>query len=289
MSRKYIDDHVEFRPNSISDLPTQDNTYYDPGHMFLEPIGGKRFVNEGANDRNSSLFVNDQHNALILHEKLEQLPTITAVVAAKNQNLLIAGTNAANTTVGFNTNGGIKLTTTTSSADQVILIGASTSAWGLTFTPANQVVFETQVVTDTSITAMTIWAGLKLTNTSVVTTDNDQTFFRYQDTVGGGQWQIVDSTANVDNVQTISTSVVPAVAINTPYLLQIKVGEDLIPRYYINMVFVGKGNALTSAAALIAVAGVQTGTTAAKAATYRHLRIVRPRVPLYQSTEGIES
>lgn len=281
MSRKYIDDHVEFRPNTIGDLPTQDNSYYDPGHLFLEPVGGKRFVNEGNNERVSSLFVNDQYNALILHEKLELLPH-TTVAAGTNDNLIISGTNAANTTVTFNTNGGIKLTTTTSSADQVIIGGVSTSAWGLTFPPTNQVVWEAQVVTDANITAVTIWAGLKLTTTSVTVTDNDQTFFRYQDTVNGGNWQMIDSTGNVDNIQ---DTTVP-VTVSTAYLLQIKVGEDLIPRYYINMVHVGDGKALTSAAAFIPVVGVQTNTTAAKIATLRSERIVLPRSPISAATQG---
>lgn len=281
MSRKYIDDHVEFRPNTIADLPTQDNSYYDPGHLFLEPVGGKRFVNEGNNERVSSLFVNDQYNALILHEKVELLPH-TSVAAGTNDNLIVSGTNAANSTVTFNTNGGIKLTTTTSSADQVIIGGVSTSAWGLTFPPANQVVFETQIVTDTNITAVTIWAGLKLSTTSVTTTDNDQTFFRYQDTVNGGNWQMIDSTANADNAQDTGVTV----AASTAYLLQIKVGEDLIPRYYINGAHVGNGKALTSAAAFLPVAGVQTGTAAAKAATLRHLRVVLPRSPISAATQG---
>jgi hypothetical protein len=283
MSRKYLDDGIQLAMNSLSDLPSQDNEYYGSGHEAKDEVSGKHFINEGADDRNSSLFVNDQYNALILHEKLELLPTTTAVVAAKNQNLLLVGTNVANTTVGFNTNGGVKLTSTTASADQVILEGASTSAYGLSFPPDNQVVFETQIVTDTSIALVTIFAGLKLTATAVTATDNDQIFFRYQDTVNGGRWQTIDSNTNVDNVQDSGVTV----AVSTAYFLQIKVGEDLAPRYYINGVLVATGNPLATGTALKIFEGIQTNTTAAKAATVRHIRVVVGRSPSVRNTEGL--
>jgi hypothetical protein len=284
MSRKFIDDHVELRlilNNGVGfdHLPAQANQYFECGHMCLDPISGLRFRNEGASDRNSSLFVSDQYNALILHDKLETLPlTAPNQSASFNTAFNLVGTNAADSTAAFNTTaGGVTLTTTTTTNDQVILSPNTNSIWGnVNVIADNQVVFETQLVTGSNITAAIIWAGMKLTNTSTTATDNDQTFIRYQNTVNSGKWQIIDSTNNVDNAQDSGVTVV----VSTAYLLQIRVGADLKPRYYINGILVGTGAALRTGQNMHPYVGVQTTTTAAKAITVRYERVVLPRIPI---------
>lgn len=288
MSRKFLDDHVELRlvlNNGVGfdHLPGQANKYFEAGHMCLDPISGIRFVNEGANDHNSSLFVAERYNALILHEKFDgRLPLLATHGSANaNTSLALVGTNAADAQAVFQTAngnaGGVLLTTTTSANDQVILAANTGSIWGqINYIVDNQIVFETQIVTTASVTAEILWAGLKLTNTSTTATDNDQIMFRYQDTINGGRWQLCDSNNNVDNVQ---DSGVP-VATATAYLLQIKVGMDLLPRYYINGILVGTGNALRATQNLLPFVGVQTTTTAAKSVAVRYERIIVPRSPV---------
>ena len=135
--------------------------------------------------------------------------------------------------------------------------------------------FATQLVTNSTITGQTVWAGLKLTSTSVTATDDNQTFFRYQDTVNGGNWQIIDSTGGVDNVQDLGVTV----AAGSTYLLQVKVGKDLAPRYYINGILVGTGAALTAGAALKPFVGI-LGTTVSSAVICRWIRLVVPHSPV---------
>jgi hypothetical protein len=80
-------------------------------------------------------------------------------------------------------------------------------------------------------------------------------------------------------VDTVGDSGV-AVAVSTPYLLQIKVGTDRKPRYYINGLPVGVGAALRTGQTLLPFFGVKAGAAAAKAVTVRHARVVIPRSPV---------
>ena len=279
MSRKFLDDGVEVRlvlngGVGFDHLPVINNQYYEPGHMCLDPISGKRFVNEGSPDRPGSLFVNDQYNALILHEKLEILPS---TAGTGNTALDIVGTSAANGTVAFATTGGVTLTTPAVANNQEITEPNTNSVWGTVSLIADSgLVFETQIVTGANITAAIIWAGLKLTNTSTTATDDDQVFFRYQDTVNGGRFQVIDSNTGVDNANDSGVTV----AVSTSYLLQIRIDNSRVPHYLINGELVYKGNALKVTTALKPFVGVQTTTTAAKAITIRHERIVLPRAPI---------
>jgi hypothetical protein len=284
MSRKWLDDGIEFKlllNNGVGfdHLPGQTDTRYDPGHLAVDPISGLRFTNEGPNDRSCALFVSREYNALILFAGFEELKPTLVATGTGDAHVAIAGTNSVATLVTFQTAsgnaGGLLLTTNTNSNDQTILVANTNSIWGAitSYYATNSVNFQTQVVTNATITGETIWAGLKLTNTSTTATDDDQTFFRYQDAVNSGKWQTVDSTAGVDNAQDSGVTV----AASTSYLLQVKVGNDLIPRYYINGQFVAKGKALTSTAALLPFVGVQATTASARAVVCRYIRLVLPR------------
>lgn len=175
----------------------------------------------------------------------------------------ILGTNAVSTCSAYSTGGGITLTTTTGSGDQVILVphlDASQSAWGQTYWPTGKsLVWEALIETGSAITSEIIWAGLKLTNTSVVATDDDQVFVRYEAGVNSGKFQIIDSIGGVD----VTTDSGITVAVSTRYHIRIVVSSARVAKVYINGSLVRTTTALTSTN-LIPYVGIQTATTAAK-------------------------
>lgn len=111
------------------------------------------------------------------------------------------------------------------------------------------------------IADMTIWAGLKLTNTSVTATDNDQAFFRYASATNSGKWQAINS---IDGTDTATDSGV-TVAATTFYRLRVNIDSSRIARFYINGTLVATSAALKDATDLIPYIGVQANTGAAKA------------------------
>lgn len=198
-----------------------------------------------------------------------------------DQEFELLGTNAASTCATISTTGGCKLTTTTSSSDSCIILphlDTSQSAWATTlWDTAKSPSFETTVETAASVASMTIWAGFKLTNTPVVATDNDQVFFRYQDTQGSGSWQFIHSVSDTDTTYTVPTSVCAAVAVSTRYRLRIEIDGDRKVMGFINDIPIRatKFPAVTSLTTLIPYCGVLTGTTAAKIATFKYIECGR--------------
>lgn len=174
----------------------------------------------------------------------------------------ILGLNCVSTCSAHYVEGGITLTTTTGSGDQVILaphLDTSETCWAQTTWGTDQeTVWECHIGIVAS-SSVTIWAGLKLTNTSVTTTDNDQVFFRYQNGVNSGKWQAIQSIANVDT----STDSGITIGIQS-YHLKIIIDSSRVAKMYIDGVLVATSTALTNAVDLIPYIGVETGTTAAK-------------------------
>lgn len=196
----------------------------------------------------------------------------------KNPNFEVLGTNATSALVTHSTSGGLTLTTAGASGDQIIILphlNSAVSAWNVTqWSTDKSITFETVIVTGANITAATIWAGFKLTNTSVVATDDDQVFFRYQDTQNSGKWQIIHSRGGTDT--TTNTSLT-AVAVSTKYRLRLALNSARQPRFWINdqeVLYNGLGSvfpALTASVNLIPYVGVQAGAAAAKAIDLRGL------------------
>lgn len=176
----------------------------------------------------------------------------------------LLGTNAVSGSSAFAAEGGIRLTTAGASADQVILaphLDANQSAWTqVTWGTDKATEWECRIVTGASIADAIIWAGLKLTNTPVVATDNDQAFFRYEAGVNDGEWQAVSSIGGTDTAT--DTGVV--VAVSTAYHLRIAIDAARIARFYVNGVLVATTAALTNAVDLIPYIGVQSAAVAAK-------------------------
>lgn len=286
MSRKFLDDNVELQleksvgsTNPFASLPKTTEKTYPRAHVAVERDSGLRFSNYG-NTTTNSLWLSEDYNAVILVDRMENLPVLIANATnpgVSTKSILAAGTNSANAGATFSTEGGVTLTTTTGSGDQEVIAQTNTySNYGtVSLIADNGLIWEAQVKTGASVASAVLWAGLKLTFTSVVATDDDQAFFRYA-AATDGFWHFVNSVGGTD----VDTATTVAVAANTTYLLQIRIGTDRKPHYFINGVRVGIGAALTASTALKSFVGVQTATTAAKALTCRYTRIVMARTPL---------
>lgn len=176
----------------------------------------------------------------------------------------ILGTNAVSSCSAFNAEGGVKYTTTTGANDQVIQaphLDANQSAWKqITWGTDQETAWEAHIKTGSAITLTTIWAGLKLTNTSVSATDDDQVFFRYDSATNSGKWQVIASIGGTD----VTTDTGITVVLSTEYHLRITIDSSRIARCYVNGQLVYTSGALTDAVDLIPYIGVQTTTTAAK-------------------------
>lgn len=223
-----------------------------------------------------------------LEESFERAPaaartmvTFTASVALaemqafiqKNRDFEHVGTNNSDDDVTVLATGGIRLETDGGGAD-IVAIQPITGSTGCTnptkwigagigaalgtpnWSTDNEIQWGCVVKTTTTISATTLWAGLKLTATNVIATDDDQAFFRAQ----AGVWDIVTSVGGTD----VTAGSGISLAASTQYDLRISVDSDRIPSYYINNKLVGVGAALTTAVNLFPVIGVYAGAAAAK-------------------------
>lgn len=199
-----------------------------------------------------------------LTEMFEQLPQLNASIGvATNLDFEILGTNASNDDVTFSsTVAGIQLQTDGAANDQVIVLphlDTSQSAWaGVKWGTENQVIWECVLRTSTSVSAVVIYAGLKLTNTPVVATDNDQVFFRYDGNVAN--WEATVSIGGTD--LEIDTGV--PVTADTNYYLKIEIDSLRQAHFYINNNEVYVSSALTNDVDLIPYVGISASTAAAK-------------------------
>lgn len=188
---------------------------------------------------------------------------MTALLIADRE-FEILGTNASSDDVTAYAEGGIKLETDGASNDQVIILpnlNTGQSAWTtVTWGTDKQTEWSAHIKTGSAITKTTIWAGLKLTNTSVTATDNDQAFFRYDADTNSGKWQAVSSIGGTDDAADAGVTV----AINTEYHLKITIDSSRLARFYINGALVKTSTALTDATDLIPYVGIQATEAAAK-------------------------
>ena len=197
-----------------------------------------------------------------LNADIQNASTATHMIADPDFELL--GTNAASSCAAFNPEGGITLTTTTTSGDQVILcphLDSNQSAWAQwTWGTDRCVEWECIFATPATITSMIVWAGLKLTNTPVIATDNDQVFIRYEAGVNSGKWQVTSSIGGTDTTE----SNCPTVTASTFYRVTISIDPARVARVYLNDTLLHTTTALTDATDLIPYIGVQTATNGAR-------------------------
>jgi hypothetical protein len=200
-----------------------------------------------------------------LEEYFRQLPCINADLASgteatrepANNNFEILGANMTSALVTFSaTNAGLLLTTATADNDAAIIaphLDTKQTAWaGIKWGTENQVEWTGSIKTGSSVATTGIWCGLKLTNTEVIATDNDQAYFRYNTDDSNTTWHVITSRAGTD----VDFDTGVAVAANTQYKMQIKIDAFRVPRFYINDVLVYTGAALENDIDLIPYIGV---------------------------------
>lgn len=208
-------------------------------------------------------------------------PTAAALAAytIANKNFEVLGTNMTTALATFNAAGGITLTTAGADGDQGIVtphLDSTQTSWkAATLTTDASVKFETFIKTGASIADTIIWAGLKLTNTSVVATDNDQAFFRYEADANSGQWTFVTSRSGTDTTYLVPTATSAAPVAATLYRLTIEIAADRTVTASINgvPVSINPQAALTTAVTLIPYVGVQAAAAAAKAINVHYVEI----------------
>lgn len=218
----------------------------------------------------------------VLEENFSQTPGINADLASateatrvpRNKHFEVLGTNGTSALATFSaTIGGVTITTATADNDQMIILphlDTAQTAWaGIKWGTENQVIWEA-VIRTSAITLCTIWAGLKLTNTSVIATDADQVMFRYE-AAADTYWNIIDSVGGTDTA-TVSNVLVVA---NTNYYFRIEIDADRKAHFFINNNEKYVSGALTNDVDLIPYIGVHTNTTAAKAITLVKEKISR--------------
>lgn len=219
----------------------------------------------------------NQGDRFILDERFHRVAKLAAsLLIGTNLDFAIIGTNAVDGDSTFNVEGGNNMATGALANDQMIIQPhgtANQSAWRAVNWPTQrEVIYRAMIKTGASIAAEIIWAGLKLTNTGLQATDDDQAYFRYENGVNGGRWQALWSIAGVDsNAETAVT----AVAASTVYQLVITIDSARVPRFYVNGVLVATGTALTTAINLLPFVGIQTTEGVAKNMVLRHCGISR--------------
>jgi hypothetical protein len=189
--------------------------------------------------------------------KADITSAVAATQAAADPLFEIQGTNSTSALSTSYGQGGVTLTTAGADNDQMILVphtDAKQSGWGLTqWGTGKSLSLEQTIWAGGDITTCIYWAGLKLTSTQVVATDDNQAYFRYQSGVNSGKWQFIYSIAGVDT--TVDTGVLCSATVH--YHFRITVDANRIARAYINEALVATSTALTNAVNLIPYIGVQ--------------------------------
>lgn len=267
----------------VTDIPAHgSNTRTPIGHEMVIKATGDSYIQRGIGS--SSLYVNPFINRYELTERFLRKPGINADIqnAAEatreiaNPDFEVLGSGGSSDDVTLADGGGIKLETDGGGTNSVIILphlDVDQSAWTATKWNTNdEVIWEAVIKTGSAITAQVIWAGLKLTNTDAIATDDNSAFFRYEAGVGSGQWQC--NVSNVDDAtddQTTNSGV--TVAVDTQYHLMIVIDASRIPRFYINGALKVEGKALKANIDLIPYVGILEAAAAAKHMYLRGERI----------------
>lgn len=194
----------------------------------------------------------------------------------RNKHFEVLGTNAVSGSVTFSaTEAGNVLTTAGADNDQVIILPhldtGQTSWTGTKWGTENSVVWECAIRTGSSVAAVLIWAGLKLTNDPTIATDDDQVFFRFSTDDSDTTWHVIDSIGGTD----VNTSTSVTVAASTTYRLRIEIDSDRKASFFINDTQVHRTAALTNDVDFIPYVGVQALAAAAKTITLGYEKISR--------------
>jgi hypothetical protein len=230
----------------------------------------------------------------VYHEELRQMPVLNASVLITaddptlaqmalrfraNRDWELAGTNAVDGCATFADGGGVKLTTTGTSGDQVILQAQQdtnqTALAAVKFNTDDSPAFLASVKTGDSVADATLWTGMKLTSTGAVASDNDQAYFRYNPAEGDGKWQAVVSRDGVDVAVALGEE---AVAADTAYQLVVALDQDRRALFYINgQLWHTTVAGLKADVDLKPFVGVQTNAAAGKKVIVREIAVSKLR------------
>lgn len=251
---------------------------FDSARQWEQNFAGERLHQQLSKQRLRLLWIAGMYAKPALLADLTDATEAVRMIA--DRNFMLAGTNAASTCSAIGAEGGVVLTTTTTTNDQVLLCPhtlTSASPWATQKMGTDRAPnWETVIETGASIASITLFAGLKLTNTPVVATDADQVMFRFSTADSNTTWQVISSYNDTDT--TTDTGV--TVAASTKYYFRIEVSppaytatvggtlvsEDRYAQCFINGTPVARVK-LRDAIDLLPFAGVQTLTTAAKVVT----------------------
>ncbi len=247
-----------------------------PGKRSVDGKGAAPPYSQGPyEDDQQTLMTNaflDNINRFVLEEHFHHAPGINADLASTtesvntpvNRDFEIKGTGGTSALATFSTTlGALTLTTDTSSADQMIVaphLDTKQTAWaGVLWGTENQVIWEAVVRTGASIADITLWAGLKLTDTETIITDADQCYFRF-DSADDTNWNVISSIGDSDT----ATDSNVVVAVDTTYHFKISIASDRTATFFIDNNKIFTTAALTDDVSFIPYIGVQTDTTAGK-------------------------
>ena len=190
----------------------------------------------------------------IIDPDADNATTLAAFVKA-SRHFEILGTGASDANVTYDgATATTKFTTVGSTtSDSMIVLphldhltaqnaGAQTAWTGVLWGTENQVVWECCILSDSVITDSMYYAGLKLTNTHLYATDNDQAYFFYDSSKtilnnagAPGSWHFVYSVGGTDYVTNLNL----AAHASTIYHLKIEIDETRAAKAYINGVQYG--------------------------------------------------
>lgn len=180
-----------------------------------------------------------------------------------DRDLMLSGTNAADSQVTAISTGGIQLTTGSTANDQMIVSplvinSRQQSEWGwINWSPERMCSFLTSVSFSLAVTSIRVYAGFKLTNAFDLSTDADHCLFVFDTTAFGSTWRYHTRVGSVDETFGVTSVAKSTPKILTRYELAIHVDAQRRPVYLLDNEQVGIGPAMTDGAALKPFWGVQ--------------------------------
>ncbi len=182
------------------------------------------------------------------------------------------GSGAVSTDAVLSAEGGVTLATHAAGTSSTYLaphLNTGQSPWTtITWGTDQESCVEYDVVTGASIANnVVIYAGFKITGTSVVITDDDQAYFRFSSGQSSGQWECIYSVGGTDYVAASGVTV----AASTRYFLKVGYDDGRFPFFIIgtgtttNASLVVQGaNAMTDATDLVPYVGLLEASASAK-------------------------
>ena len=184
-------------------------------------------------------------------------------ILLEDKDFEISGTNVVDGNCAYDPDHGLKFTTQSAAADQVIMEPAADadnrSLWReITWSTKDEVKFEALVRTDVLEVTGVIMIGMSLGLSSpfVVGDKADQAVFRWLNGTDTN-WQVNNSISSTDT--TADTGV--AVVASSVYLFQVEFDANRRCRYYINGNLVHTSLAHAADVDLLPVVGIQEGST----------------------------